>query len=131
MGFHENMEKGKVGEDVVEKFLLDNNYITYKATDKKSHPFDYIVLNPRTGKITSVEVKYKEYLKTGNVCLYLDEVQEYKRNKTKFGIKELWIAFVNPKTHSIFWVEINTKFTTIIKDSKGKRLVIWGTKSND
>jgi hypothetical protein len=126
--FQEKMSLGKVGEEIVEKSLVSAGYVPYQASDKLSHPFDFIVLNPKSGNITAVEVKYKIPFRTGNVGLYIDMVQDYKRQKKKFNLKELWIAFVSQSDNSIKWVEIDTKWTTVITDKGGKRLVIWEMK---
>jgi hypothetical protein len=127
LDFYRKMELGKIGENVVEQDLLAHGYLTYKATDSNSHPFDFFVLNTSTHRFCVVEVKYKKPLSTGRFCLYEYEKIRYINQKRCWNIEELWIAFVDPYNHNnIIWIEIEKNLPEkIIVDNSGKRLCLF------
>lgn len=107
-GFNMNWEdkiqvqKGNIGEQLVNEFLVGKNYIPYSPDVAIAHPFDRLVASKDKKRIFIADVKAKAkrraYPDTGiNVSHY----NEYKYISIKYGI-EVFIFFVDEENEMIY-----------------------------
>ena len=87
MNFRSRIEykKGKIGEDIIFKYLQDNGYVVYTPVTDKAHKIDFFCHSGDNKSLVCVEVKTKKrmanYERTGiEKRNYLEYVEIYNDN---------------------------------------------------
>lgn len=95
-------QKGLIGEDIVDKWLISRGWIPYRPVVNRAHPFDRIVASSDKKSIAIVEVKSKparnNYPDTGiNVSHY----RNYCDSSRKHNLC-VFLAFVDERRKEIY-----------------------------
>ncbi len=115
--------KGKMGEELVDKYLMGRNIIPYHPVFEGAHPFDRICASTDKKKVLIVEVKTKAmrkyYPDTGfNIRSY----NEYKYVSKKYNIP-IFIFFVDEKLQEVYGNYLHELDKRYIIEYEGKKLV--------
>lgn len=96
------MVKGKIGERIVDDWLIKKGFVPYRPIEGVPHPFDRLVASRDKQKILVVEVKSKprreKYADTG---ISARHYREYMIISDTYGIR-IFIAFVDEVMRQIY-----------------------------
>lgn len=102
MSWETRLEKGRIGERIVDAWLESKGYVPYRPIDGVAHPFDRLVASRDKKTIRVVEVKAKprreKYPDTGIPTTHYND---YKHIQDKYGI-QVFIAFVDEVLKKIY-----------------------------
>lgn len=98
------VKKGDIGEEIIVKYLQENNYKVYQPISEGSHPFDGFAL--KYGKLFMFDVKTKARMNKCN-CTGFD-YKHYKlyKQKTKELDLNFYVYFVDDKNGDVYMADI-------------------------
>jgi hypothetical protein len=101
--------KGRIGEQIVDDWLIADAWVPYRPQEGVAHPFDRLMASRDKQRLCIVEVKTKPhrnaYMDTG---INRSHFGDYGRVTIKHDVP-LFLAFVDENTRSIYgnwWTEL-------------------------
>lgn len=95
MSFEDRLEKGSIGERIVDEWLIRRGYVPYRPMEGVAHPFDRLVASRDKKRIAVCEVKTKprrnKYRDTG---VDIKKLNDYTNIQEQHRLR-VFIAFVD------------------------------------
>jgi hypothetical protein len=109
MSFEQCVQKGAIGEGILDRVIRQKGYVPYYPDPGVPHPFDRLVASPDKRRIAIVEVKTKcrreAYADTGIDQSCFDD---YQHITLTYGLR-LFLVFVDAKVGTMYgnwWDEL-------------------------
>lgn len=117
MSFEDRLEKGCIGERIVDEWLVRIGYIPYRPMPGVAHPFDRLVASRDKKRIAVCEVKTKprrnKYRDTGvDIC----NLRHYADIQEKHQLR-VFIAFVDEVERQIYGNTLDELMKTRISEN--------------
>lgn len=102
MSFASRLAKGRIGERIVDEWLVARGFVPYRPQDGVAHPFDRLVASGDKRRIGVVEVKSKPRReKYPDQGIPTRHYTDYKHISDTYGIR-VFIAFVDEVLAKIY-----------------------------
>ena len=102
------VQKGDLGEQVVDAFLMERGLIPYASVAEKAHPFDRLVASENKRQLFIAETKSKSrrkyYPDTG---INLRHLEDYQHIQCKYGI-QVYLFFIDEEWGCVYGNRLST-----------------------